>query len=518
MKLNLSIVKDGLTDLEPIEENTEPMSPRTLRYPRFYKSGDSFEPGVLYIAHSEELPAQAEIPEETAILCLGFPPSAYNTYCDRIVCYSSSYDKQELFHAAQQVFCRYGEYDEKLKDMIIEDKPMREFGELALEIFRTPATAFGAFEKILFLSYDHERPEGRVMYDSLEDEYWPEDERSILYQSEAFRKSLETHGPAFFETDSYKTQIIFYNFFERENYIGRFMIENTYRPFKDGDYRLVEWFGEYILLLLRRARQYRFSATREFEQMIQELSLFGGKYRPEYDHVLRNFGWKKDDRFLCHAIIADSEGQNTQILNESAFYLEELLDSQYLFFQNHALIQIVDLTQTKLLPMEIERRLNLFLNSNALLAGSSTGFSDFTLLSVYLRQARLMADYALHDRRKKLYLFDEQVLSMLLHNMQGDSIAEVFYTESVKKLMDYDKENGTELAYTLQCYLENDQNVNQTYEKLFIARTTCLYRIRRIQELTHLRLEDPNVTLYLRLALRIGSAAIQRAEMLPPRQ
>ncbi len=504
MKLNLSIVTDSLSGLTPIQENTDPMAPRCLCYPRLYRPGDTFSPGTLYIAHSEELPAQPDIPKDSALLCLGFPPPAYSGYPIEMVCCSSSLDKQELFYSVQQIFFQYGEYDEMLKDMVIDDKGADEFGRLALKIFETPATAFGAFEKILFLADGRNPSEISEPDEVPETDYWPEDERSILFQDEAFRKSLEVHGPTYFETGIYKTQIIFCNLFERDYYIGRFMIENTFRPFRKGDYRLVEWFGEYIRRLLRKNRQYRFSAGRDFEQMIRDLSAPGGQYRPEYDQILPAFGWEKTDHYLCHTIVAAGEPQADQVLIESAYYLEDLLDSQYLYLQNHALVQIIDLTRTGLQTTEVQRRLNLFLNSNALLAGSSTEFSDFTQLSVYLHQSRLMAAYAQQDQQQKLYEFDSHVLPMLLKAMQNGCAPEELCTQSLKKLMDYDRETGAELVPTLRCYLENDRNINQTYEKLYIARTTCLYRIRRIRELTHLRLEDPDTNLYLRLVLRIA--------------
>ena len=63
---------------------------------------------------------------------------------------------------------------------------------------------------------------------------------------------------------------------------------------------------------------------------------------------------------------------------------------------------------------EMLRRMKIFLLNNALEAGTSTIFQDFRELQVHVGQAMAMADYALRDRQKKLYEFDENVLSMML--------------------------------------------------------------------------------------------------------
>ena len=185
----------------------------------------------------------------------------------------------------------------------------------------------------------------------------------------------------------YKTQIIFYNIFLQDNYLGRLMIENAYREFREGDYALVAWFGEYMRILMNRNRAFRFPASRE--------------------------------------------------------------------------------------------------------------------LQVHVGQAMAMADYALRDRQKKLYEFDENVLSMMLSFFRERGETDIYKIRYLQNLYHYDLVNNTELVKTLQCYLQQNLNISETSQALYIARTTCLYRIRRIQEITHLNLEDPETNLYLRLILQL---------------
>lgn len=197
MLLNLCIIRDYLKNHKILEEKIDRMSDLTLQKVRLYHFGDIFEPSVLYIATAEELPPTPEINIHVSILCLGFLPSVYNTLKDcETLCFSSSTDPAGLFQDVLQVFYTFNEYDSKIKDMIIASEPMENFGKLAVKLFDAPVSAYGIFEKILFVCYDETRPESRELYASYTDEYLPEDEKSILYSDFAFRNTLSVKGPA----------------------------------------------------------------------------------------------------------------------------------------------------------------------------------------------------------------------------------------------------------------------------------------------------------------------------------
>lgn len=110
-----------------------------------------------------------------------------------------------------------------------------------------------------------------------------------------------------------------------------------------------------------------------------------------------------------------------------------------------------------------------------------------------------MADYAAGRQTKKLYEFNQDVLPMIMSLLDTGDHNRLYHTDSIRELISYDAENGTELVKTLKCYVENNLNITKTYEQLYIARTTCLYRLKRISQITHMDPEDPCTNLYLRI-------------------
>ena len=94
----------------------------------------------------------------------------------------------------------------------------------------------------------------------------------------------------------------------------------------------------------------------------------------------------------------------------------------------------------------------------------------------------------------------------MLYQLKTVGKVELFFNHKIQTLMNYDEENGTDLLQTLKVYMDNNQNVSHTSKNLFIARTTCLYRLERIREIAHINFDDSKENLYIRLMLQILDA------------
>ena len=64
----------------------------------------------------------------------------------------------------------------------------------------------------------------------------------------------------------------------------------------------------------------------------------------------------------------------------------------------------------------------------------------------------------------------------------------------------YDQENNTEYYLTLKTYLENNMQPVVTASRLFVHRTTLMYRLNKINQLFHIDIS----TAYNRLFLQVS--------------
>lgn len=505
MLLNLVLVKSRLEDYRILQSTAKKETPLRLKRVLIADTHTIFQEDLLYIVMAEDLPLKMPECSHLSLITIGYPPAIYTDapQCE-LLCCSVNTDLQELFRRVLDILYEFYDLEDDLKDRIIRGCEIADLAPLAMQIFGTPVTIYGTYEKQLLLAYDPLRPENREYYQTTAaEEYVAEDERSVLYKLPEFVDTFKVHGPAFSEMDAYNTQIIYVNIFNDDTYLGRVILENTYRPFTDADYCLLDWFAKFIKILMNRTKPFHFQTTREFENMIRELVISGGSYRNEYKKILQDIGWELSDQYLAVQIALPQTQDREQFLTDGAYYLVELFDSQYILMQPAYLFQLINLTRSKHSYTETLRRLEIFQKNNAMVVSTSSLFSEFTEIPLHIRQASLMSAYALADRKRKLYEYDMHIKDMLLYQMKAGNPPQLYFNRHLQELYVHDKKSGTDLVKTLCCYLNNNLNLTDTSRELYIARTTCLYRIKRISEIAHIDFDDPDTVLYLRLVLSL---------------
>jgi DNA-binding PucR family transcriptional regulator len=101
-----------------------------------------------------------------------------------------------------------------------------------------------------------------------------------------------------------------------------------------------------------------------------------------------------------------------------------------------------------------------------------------------------------------LVAFADLGLYRVLHSLRDTPELASFYEQTLGPLAEYDRRAGQNLVETLEAYFAAHGNLSETAQRLVIHRNTLLYRIRRIQEVGSIDLEDPEARLSLQVALK----------------
>lgn len=88
-----------------------------------------------------------------------------------------------------------------------------------------------------------------------------------------------------------------------------------------------------------------------------------------------------------------------------------------------------------------------------------------------------------------IYHFDDLGLIRLLAGISNDLLGD-FCLEYLNDLIEYDRQNGTNLLETLEQYFNSSGDFNLTSKKLFIHPNTLRNRIKKIEEILHTSLEQ----------------------------
>ena len=102
-------------------------------------------------------------------------------------------------------------------------------------------------------------------------------------------------------------------------------------------------------------------------------------------------------------------------------------------------------------------------------------------------------------------------LYRLLLAIQDVPELRAFYDEALGKLVEHDRRGNGELLRTLEAYFAGRGSPTVAAERLHVHRNTLLYRLRRIQAITGLDLEDPETRLWLNLALHVAQVLGRQA-------
>ena len=131
----------------------------------------------------------------------------------------------------------------------------------------------------------------------------------------------------------------------------------------------------------------------------------------------------------------------------------------------------------------------------------SMPFDDLEYLSTRYRQNR----YCLERRgnRSGSCRSEEQGLAFALNTLRKHAVPEALVHPALAALRKYDREHDGDMYASLYYYLYYERSLQKAADAVHVHRNSFLYRIRRIQTLLKLDLDDPEVRAYLLFSYRV---------------
>lgn len=133
-------------------------------------------------------------------------------------------------------------------------------------------------------------------------------------------------------------------------------------------------------------------------------------------------------------------------------------------------------------------------------------YESFQFVEQSYHQAKsvLRMKKILPEETKTIYGYIDLGIYRLLPNFSEKNEVEVFSNYYLKKLIQYDQENQSNLLHTLEVYLDYPGQINLVTQKLHIHPNTLAYRLKRISEVGQINLEDPNqrISLFIDIKLK----------------
>lgn len=186
-----------------------------------------------------------------------------------------------------------------------------------------------------------------------------------------------------------------------------------------------------------------------------------------------------------YVVIVRFSKRHIQNANMLLFQFQRILTGEiYTIYQN----QLVILVNREKNQGIGEYMLNMFrdiANRCHLLIGISQEFHDILETRRYYKQAQKALDYGENvvnkNQKHPLYFFQDYILIEMLEICRKNENLMDYCNPKLMKLLDYDREQGTDYMSTLYEFMENSQNIKRTAEAMFIHKNTLIYRIDKIK-------------------------------------
>lgn len=130
---------------------------------------------------------------------------------------------------------------------------------------------------------------------------------------------------------------------------------------------------------------------------------------------------------------------------------------------------------------------------------------EATDLALSAREARtaLRLGRRVHGKGSVM-CYDELGLHQLLESVPATAL-QSFWQDTIGRLQEYDAKRGTELVKTLETYFLCNERATVTHRRLHVHPNTLKYRLKKIEELTHLSVRRSEDKLLLLAGLRIAT-------------
>jgi DNA-binding PucR family transcriptional regulator len=176
----------------------------------------------------------------------------------------------------------------------------------------------------------------------------------------------------------------------------------------------------------------------------------------------------------------------------------------YILFSGHEQCVILNLAREPVSSAMLQHRLAPLCRDYCLYAGISSPVADIHDLHLAYYQAQVAMDEAFRLRSDKWIIhFADCAMEHMLANLNSPLPTWCLVSPELLAMREHDRLKGTQYFETFREYLLNERDIPKTSEKLIIHRTTLLYRLKKIQAMMNVNLDDPWQRLYLTLSLWI---------------
>lgn len=474
----------------------------TLKRPVFLTNQTQWPDGAICIAdHIPSTLMTKKIPQDSLLL-LKDPENEVPVHAeDRIFYLKDSCSLPGLFNTIQQLFDFYDEWDENLQKLFYREDTIQSLLDCSFAVFRNPLILRGAdFFMVSHSSIIDENPALGHITDPI-NSY---ETLTLCKTDPVYLNSLELRCPYFLPEYLSGNREMCINLFDHQMFSHRLILIEEFEEIVDEMGPLLEHLSTYIHGLLRRSSQNSQGESYLLEDLLKDIISQKQTDYTVINTALSEYGWYSSHRYCCMNVKMSSLASQNLTSNYLCHHFEEIISGACAFRYEGDLIVFINLSRYDNTIDGLLNNITEFLRDSFLKTGISNSADGIMDLRYCYRQAQIALEYgSKYQPFRWIHKFDDITMQYFMECCLKDLPVHMACSSKLISLKNHDKIHHSDYYNTLKVYLESHLNAVQASRRLFIHRSTFLYRLEKIQELININFEDRELLFYLMISYHI---------------
>ncbi|NLL52172.1 MAG: hypothetical protein GX248_05650 [Peptococcaceae bacterium] len=184
--------------------------------------------------------------------------------------------------------------------------------------------------------------------------------------------------------------------------------------------------------------------------------------------------------------------------------LETIISGSKCLIYNNDIVALISKSKGEGLSKADFREVIQFLEKHRMIGGLSNSFENVEEAKTFYQQSCKAIELGLRlDSEETLFQYEHYFVYNLFEIAEKQEDLKNFLSPLLFRLMNYDLQNNTDYMGSLYAYLAGGNNLTKAAQVFDIHRNTMNYRIKRIEEILNVNLNDPNVSFILTFSFKL---------------
>lgn len=463
---------------------------------------------ILYIGYVSDLPPDIGETSPLVLICIEniTLPDAYSESHDiSLVVLDDRARLQDVYNTVNALFVDerlIEQATDRLFKAVVTGAGIQEICDIGYGLLDNPVAVLD--NGLKHIAYTSDVDVDDAVWTEVKKNGYVSNETMLLFSAQnEFKQDFNQKTPFIMSKGQFRYRRMVSHIFVGQKAVGTLVVIESGRLFREVDARIAGLIVKVLSLEMKQSSFILYSKGLAYEHFFKDLldgmhdvGLINDKLKTLHLQI-------KEDLYVLTIDISnfDSTYKTLQYFRDA---LDQMVADCKSIIYNDAIVMIImrragqTLTETEL------KELGDFFAKNNLYGGVSKCFHNIADIQAHFDQSTAAA--ALGRRVKgdrRLSFYEDCLVYHLIDLAAQEADLQHLCSAPLLKLLEYDRQNNTPYAQNLYEYLINERNLAHTTIALHTHRNTLIYRLKKIEEIMQVDLEDSDVRLQLLITYKI---------------